>query len=76
MPTPDAITLDEAANVFGISPVFMQQLVDQGVVPAGGAGPAIELNKADAIAVRDERERRHAGLAEIARVEESLGITY
>lgn len=70
------MTLDEAADALGIAPAYMQRLVEQGVVPAHWSEAEIDLDEADVVAFRDERERRHAGLAEIAGAEEALGITY
>ncbi len=76
VPVDAELTTQQAADLLGLSRTYLVRLIDQCVIPAHMAGTHRRLKASDVLAYRDERERKYAGMAEIAEAEEALGITY
>ena len=76
VPVNAELTTQQTADMLGLSRTYLVRLIGQGVIPAHMAGTHRRLKASDVLAYRDERERRYAGLEELARAEEALGLTY
>jgi excisionase family DNA binding protein len=75
MPAGRDLTTTEAANLLGVSRQYLTRLLDRGALPSHRVGTHRRIASADLLAYRrDRRERARAGLDELVRASEDLGL--
>jgi excisionase family DNA binding protein len=70
------LTLQEAARLLGISPTYLDRLVEERHVPVHLVGTERRLKASDVMTYRRARERRLAQVATISQADLDLGIPY
>jgi excisionase family DNA binding protein len=75
MPAGRDLTTTEAAHLLGVSRQYLARLLDRGALPSHRVGTHRRIAYADLLAYqRDRRERARAGLDELVRASEGLGL--
>jgi excisionase family DNA binding protein len=75
VPLHQTLTVDQAAALLQVPVHYLERLLDRGHIPATGKGSERQIMYADLIAYQRERQlREEAGLREIARLSEDLGL--
>jgi hypothetical protein len=71
---PDPVTLDEAAELLGVSEAFASRLVDRHLF--GLAGPSGIINRAAVLAYDERRRARLAAVADVTAADIAAGVPY
>jgi excisionase family DNA binding protein len=75
VPLHQSLTIEDAAALLQAPPQHVVRLIDRGLVPASGEGDERRILYADLLAYqRARRGREEAGLREIVRISEDLGL--
>jgi excisionase family DNA binding protein len=70
------LTMQEAARLLGISPTYLDRLVEEGDVSAHLVGTERRFKASDVMTYRRARERRLAEVAAISQADLELGVQY
>jgi excisionase family DNA binding protein len=70
------LTMQEAARLLGISPTYLDRLVEEGHVSTHLVGTERRLKASDVMTYRRAREKRLAQVAAISQADSELGIPY
>ena len=74
-PIPEELTIYQAAELLGVSHVFIEELLESNQLPSGSAGTLRRVRLIDLLAYKDQQKSlRLQALEELVRYDQELGL--
>ncbi len=74
-PIPEELTIYQAAELLGVSHVFIEKLLESNQLPSGSAGTLRRVRLVDLLAYKDQQKSlRLQALEELVRYDQELGL--